>query len=201
MLGPSASSAKARVLFAVDGLEVKIWGLREDVEEGEGVVEESDASSSEEEEDEEEEEYSDVDSTEESESESSNECDSILESSTDLEATSSGSSDDSIIDEQPSSPPQSRSPSPVSFPSSSRSQSPLPDAPTPKPIAVPRPPPPPQTPSYASEQDALRSAELLLSRTLANACAEEDGLGMACELGLSFLSPYHPTSLIGPQNF
>ena len=179
VLGPSASSAKAKVIFAVDGLEVKMWGLREDGDGNEEVVE-GDVSC-------EEEEGSDFDSAEESESGSNNESDSILESGTDLEATSSGSSDsDSIIDEQPSPPPQSRSPSPDSLPSSSRSQSPLPDAPTPKPIAVPRPPPLPQSPSYASEQDALRSAELLLSRTLANACAEEGGLEIACELSLSY---------------
>ena len=31
VLGPSVSSAKARVMFAVDGLEVKVWGVRDDV--------------------------------------------------------------------------------------------------------------------------------------------------------------------------
>ena len=189
VLGPSASSAKSKVIFAVDGLEVKIWGSREDGEGSGKVAEESDVSSREDEEGEEEEGSDndrDVDdSVEESESGSNNESDSTLE---DLEATSSGSSDsDSIIDEQPSSPPpQSRSPSPDSSSSSSRSQSPLSDAPTPRPVTVSRPPPLPQTPSYASEQDALRSAEFLLSRTLANASAEDDGLQMACELGLSY---------------
>ena len=188
VLGPSASSAKSRVIFAVDGLEVKIWGSREDGEGNGKVAEESDVSSREDDEEKEEEgsdNDGDVDdSIEESESGSNNESDSTLE---DLEVTSSGSSDsDSIIDEQPSSPPpQSRSPSPDSS-SSSRSQSPLSDAPTPRPVTVSRPPPLPQTPSYASEQDALRSAEFLLSRTLANASAEDDGLQMACELGLSY---------------
>lgn len=37
LVGPSVGSAKAKVLFAVDGLEVKVWGEREgDVEEEEG---------------------------------------------------------------------------------------------------------------------------------------------------------------------
>ena len=188
MLGPSASSAKSKVIFAVDGLEVKIWGSREDGEGSGKVAEESDVSSREDEEGGEEGSDNDRDiddSIEESESGSNNESDSTLE---DLEDTSSGSSDsDSIIDEQPSSPPpQSRSPSPDSSSSSSRSQSPLSDAPTPRPVTVSRPPPLPQTPSYASEQDTLRSAEFLLSRTLANASAEDDGLQMACELGLSY---------------
>ena len=35
LVGPSVGSAKAKVVFAVDGLEVKVWGEREgDVEEG-----------------------------------------------------------------------------------------------------------------------------------------------------------------------
>ena len=48
LVGPSVGSAKAKVVFAVDGLEVKVWGEREggeedeDEEEGEEEEEEQD---------------------------------------------------------------------------------------------------------------------------------------------------------------
>ncbi|KAG2038292.1 hypothetical protein BDR03DRAFT_955085 [Suillus americanus] len=46
------------------------------------------------------------------------------------------------------------------------------------------PPPPPHIlpPTYAQELEALRTAERLLSRTLASACGENDGQGMASEM-------------------
>lgn len=206
VLGPSASSGKAKVVFAVDGLEVKLWGERDDSGSDmsaakDAVESESDDDDDDDSESEESDKVEDIDGEEssgeaESESESSDDdVDSVMESDTDLEGTTSETSTDSIIDDLPPSPPGSRSPSPASSLGLSRSPSPLSDAPTPKPhvpaISFPGLQPTLETPSYAAEQHALRAAELLLSRTLASACAEEDGQGMACELGnysrLSFL--------------
>lgn len=62
-------------------------------------------------------------------------------------------------------------------------------APSPPPSRTPSPsssPPPPLhllPPTYAQELEALRTAERLLSRTLASACGENDGQGMASEMG------------------
>ncbi|KAG2132073.1 hypothetical protein DEU56DRAFT_812957 [Suillus clintonianus] len=78
----------------------------------------------------------------------------------------SDSSDDSGDEEsdessQAPSPPPSRTPSPSSSP----------------------PPPPQLLPhTYAQELEAHRTAERLLSRTLASACGENDGQGMASEM-------------------
>ena len=232
MLGPSPSSSKARVMFAVDGLEVKVWGKREDA--GSGIADENEGDKTEGVEgkddgsdvDESESESSDDDteseaSTDENKSEFGSESESVL--SSDLE--SGLESSDSIMD---GSPPPSRSPSPSSRSSLSLSRSPSPEPHTPhqtqpqpaysklfsdsKSTSIPQPPPEPQpTPTpvppqmqppssqlqprpehdlqpttYASEQQALRTAERLLSRTLAAACAEDDGkgagMGMAAEL-------------------
>ena len=55
LVGPSVGTAKAKVVFAVDGLEVKVWGEREsEAEEGDGeeVGEESEEEGEEEEEEE-----------------------------------------------------------------------------------------------------------------------------------------------------
>lgn len=236
MLGSSPSSSKARVMFAVDGLEVKVWGKREDVgsiivdanegdktggvevKDDDGDGEESESQSSDEDAESEA-------SADESDSESGSESESVL--SSDLE--SGLESSDSIID---GSPPPSRSPSPSSRSSLSLSRSPSPSpephtlhqtqpqpahskldsdsksTPIPQPLPEPQPTPIPvppqlqppspqlqpqpeydlQTPTYASEQQALRTAERLLSRTLATACAEDDGkgagMGIAAELSL-----------------
>ena len=68
LVGPSVGSAKAKVVFAVDGLEVKVWGEREgDVEEGgeEGEEEEEDEEGEEEEDEDEDEEEQDEEQDEE----------------------------------------------------------------------------------------------------------------------------------------
>ncbi|KAG2361218.1 hypothetical protein BDR07DRAFT_1287709 [Suillus spraguei] len=76
----------------------------------------------------------------------------------DEETTSEAESDESS---QAPSPPPSRTPSPSSSPA---------------------PPPHLLPPTYAQELEALRTAERLLSRTLASACGENDGQGMASEM-------------------
>ena len=188
VFGPSASSAKSRVIFAVDGLEVKVWGQRDNAEDlGGGSADESEDSE-------------EGDDGGDSEGGSSDQLsDSGSESDSDLESAS-GSSTDSIIDDSSPSPPLSRSPSPASSSSSSRSRSPE-QEPEPKPPGPQPCPAPTRSPqilpenqiesetaiassSYASEQQAFRTAERLLSRTLATACAEEDGHGIASELGI-----------------
>lgn len=118
---------------------------------------------------------------EESESESEQESDEESEYYTDEAEESS--------DESPATPPRS---------DSSRSASPSPSEPD---TAL-----DPST-AFMEEQQALRTADRLLSRTLASACAESDG-GLSSELGTCrilclcglaahvFLSPYADTYLI-----
>jgi hypothetical protein len=199
-------------MFAVDGFEVKVWGKRDDVigssmvggvvdgvEKVENIEAEDDEEDEGGEENESDEEGTESDSSgDEDGSESGLESDSFACSTSDLEFGLE-SSTDSIID---GTPPPSRSPSPTSSLSLSRSSSPShlpePEPSTPqhshststppqsRPAELePEPIPEHQTPTYASEQAALRTAERLLSRTLANACAEEDGRSMAAELGSS----------------
>lgn len=191
MVGPSAASARARVVFAVDGLEVKIWGGRdstttshpENEADSEGTEEESEVGSSSSEASSE---SGDVES--ESGSDLGLDSDSILQS--DEESDSESSSADSIIDDTPPSPPASRSPSPDCPPECSPECSPglsPPSSPksTPQPpadlTAVDTPRPSQLDSSHADSQAAIRAAERLLSRTLACSCAEEGG-GMAAEL-------------------
>ena len=184
-------------MFAVDGLEVKVWGTRDDVVRSDIVNGDIHGKA-----DEEEEESEDNSATEETESKSSD----IDSESASGSGSCSGndlefgldSSTDSIIG---GTPPPSRSPSPSSSLSlSSRSPSPSPShlpeevLPTPQYPSEPLPKtagPEHQTATtYASEQQALRTAEQLLSRTLANTCAE-DGSGMASELGSSSPSRFY----------
>ena len=239
VVGSSVGAAKARVMLALDGLEVKLWGTRVDDDLAQGSV--SDVGES--------------DSDGETSSTSSSE-----------DEQDDGPSDSEH--EAASPPPCSRSPSPVSRPSSpltSVLNTPPPQAPfriaaSPKsdksppkiakpafkilsenspPSAPPRRRPlsvlgpvtqklgskplapasraqgenaPPRlrptesisaplarlslsskaaapTPSYDDEQQALRAADRLLSRTLANACAEDDG-GLSAELGKPLPHPF-----------
>ncbi|KAF9035381.1 hypothetical protein BDZ89DRAFT_1157784 [Hymenopellis radicata] len=67
MLGPSVGTAKARVLLAVDGLETKVWGERDDLPEEEEEEEEEEEDSDEEDEDDEHPPDSDSDSDSEPE--------------------------------------------------------------------------------------------------------------------------------------
>lgn len=176
-------AARARVVFIVDGLEVRPWGERdagpsvftgtrgEDVESAEDTDEESDEDDSGN--DETDEESDDDSEKEESESEGDN--------SDDAQSV--------YFSEDESEPPPSRTPSPSPLSSKDVSRPPSPSlchsAPTNSAgshISTQNTSPQPQT--YAEEQQTLRAAERLLSRTLANACAEEGG-GMSAELGAS----------------
>jgi hypothetical protein len=189
-------------MFAVDGLEVKVWGKRDDAikvnmgmvggdespkqaEMEDGIDDESDNCESEEDEGGSSEERTESEADDESDSES----ESVLASSSGSDLGSGlGSSGDSIIDRIP---PPSRSPSPQ--PSLDQTQLPDPTAPEYAPEVISQPPAKyqDQTQTYASEQEIFRTAERLLSRTLANACAEDDGkgmgkgTGMAAEIGMS----------------
>ncbi|KZT23199.1 hypothetical protein NEOLEDRAFT_1243363 [Neolentinus lepideus HHB14362 ss-1] len=168
VLGPSVTAAKARVLFVVDGLEVKLWEERVDLHPQNPDT--GDASENVEEND------SDAESSEQEDAEDESEGDSEYETASDSEETGSASE-----------PPLSRSPSPDADAASSPPSSPQPYkigplSESPKYRSSPAAKTPtlyrsaPQEQSYAEEQRQLRSAERLLSRTLANACAEEDGM-------------------------
>ncbi|KIP10574.1 hypothetical protein PHLGIDRAFT_22200 [Phlebiopsis gigantea 11061_1 CR5-6] len=134
VLGPSVGAAKARVMLALDGLEVKPWGTRGDDALAQGSVSD------------------------------------VGESDSDSESPSTSSLEDEQDDEQgdtedetgENAPPRLRLAESISAPFARLSLS-------------------PHTPSYDAEQQALRAADRLLSRTLANACAEEDG-GLSAEL-------------------
>src|SRR6267142_2512206 len=153
VLGPTIGAPKARVVLALEGLEVKIWGLREDID---GALLSPSGSTSEGDGDDDDDEGGDA-----------------VEAPPASEPPSSRSPSPSL--EEPSRPPSpaaARRPlrpslSPKSSPSSSCAS---------QPYLAPKP-----TRTYAEEQQTLRTAERLLSRTLANAYAE--GSGMAAELG------------------
>lgn len=146
------------MIVAIDGLEKKVWGLREgdidkairtgDVSEGgEDNAWETESNTNDEDED------------EQSDGEES-------EWSSEEEEQDTSGSDDAA------SPPPSRSPSPSS--SSDADSSPSTS--------------PPNVPktcfsSPAENPETIRAAERLLSRTLASACAEDDGQGLAAEMG------------------
>ena len=179
VLGPTIGAPKARVVLALEGLEVKVWGLREDID---GARPPSSDSASE----------------DEGEGDDNGGCSNDDGS----EVGDTGAADDDVDDDggdaggsQPASePPSSRSPSPSSEelsqppspvpagsirrplrPSLSPKSSPSSNC-TSQPHLAPKP-----ARTYAEEQQTLRAAERLLSRTLANAYAE--GGGMAAELG------------------
>jgi len=181
VLGPSIGMPRARVVLAMEGLEVKIWGERDDFEEAripsDGLYEDD-------------EDEDDCSSDDGSEGDASSR-------RGDVEAEEHVDNGDvgEDAEEPPSSPPASEPPS-------SRSQSPSsekPSHPSPPPATsirqplqlLPSPglsrpylvPPPART--RTEEQQVLRAAERLLARTLVNAHAEGDG--MAAELGAHML--------------
>ncbi|KAG1815887.1 hypothetical protein EV424DRAFT_1411319 [Suillus variegatus] len=161
VLGPTPGSAKCRVMVGVDALEAKVWGERDDRlgapagREGEEAEDDDEKSDNEDESD--------------SDSDSDSDCDGDTDSSECVNSDSSDSlCDEEVVSEteseefsQAPSPPPSRTPSPSS-------------SPPPQPYLLP--------PTYAQELEALRTAERLLSRTLASACGENDGQGMASEM-------------------
>jgi hypothetical protein len=179
VLGPTIGAPKARVILAIEGLEIKIWGEREDISEETLLSSEGG----------DDDDYSSDDGSE-AEDESTHE---------DHDADSTSDVGDGDAQESPSSPPASEPPSsrsPSPSPSSEESSRP------PSPILVPvpalessikRPLRPSLSPksrpylapkpacTHAERQQTLRAAERLLARTLLNACAEDGG--MAAELG------------------
>lgn len=249
VLGPSVGSAKARVVLAVDGLEVKAWEARSSED---SIVSAQECGDSEEDheschDDEDDEDDSESDSSEE-ESASDEEETQDDESSTPPPPSRSPSpsppASPSVSPGRPLSPPrtaraplaivpltdrpafkifQSSSPTtsentpPAGIPLSSKVTSPRPSlgtslpksnplapssrvlsenaAPAPrrslgggKPLAPLSPSQKPvlqqrttPAPTHAEEQQVLRAADRLLSRTLANACAEADG-GLTAEM-------------------
>lgn len=179
VLGPTIGAPKARVILALEGLEVKVWGTREEVEEArlssDAPREDDDAD----------------DCSSNDGSEASGDSHEEAEEDTSSDVT------DTEESPPPSEPPSSRSPSPLSeepsLPSSpapaissGASRRPLRPSLSPKsspsssasqPYLAPKP-----TQTHAEEQQTLRAAERLLARTLVNAYAESVGI-MAAELG------------------
>ncbi|KAG2053807.1 hypothetical protein BDR06DRAFT_1021289 [Suillus hirtellus] len=159
VLGPTPGSAKCRIMVGVNALEAKVWGERDDRldapagREGEEAEDDDEKS----------------DSEDESDSDSDSDCDSDTDSS---ECVNSDSSD-SLCDEEVASETESEEFSQAPSPPPSRTPSPS-SSPPPQPHLLP--------PTYAQELEALRTAERLLSRTLASACGENDGQGMASEM-------------------
>jgi hypothetical protein len=130
------------MILGIDGLETKVWGVRDDTKINTDV-DESDSEGA------------------ENESDDNEADDSEDEESDDNEGDVSGEDEEySDEDSREPSPPRSRSPTPISEPSS-----------------------PPTYQTYAERQQALHLAERLLARTLAAADAE--GSSMAAEMGTS----------------
>ncbi|KAI0078818.1 hypothetical protein K474DRAFT_1770791 [Panus rudis PR-1116 ss-1] len=169
VLGPSVGAAKARVIIVFDGLETKVWGIQGRA--NAWNIQENDPAPQDEEGDEDE------------------------DGEEDESGTTDGGNEDSESENEPSDseegsePPLSRSPSPChsdeGTPAPVESSQPfqiLRDSP---PRSLDKGPGPTlhqsEQPSYEEEQQNLRTADRLLSRTLASACAEDDG-GMSSEL-------------------
>lgn len=184
VLGPSIGAARARVMLVIDGLEVRMWGIRDDSSLPNLV--DNDASDN----DDDGEEFdnnSDGESfiDEEEGGDQSEQCDDEEASaSSDREGSASEEDDGSTQGSQSSGYDHctsgSASPSPPSSMHSVPASLPLSTLNNPEPIPA-RKPPTSFAASRTEEQAALRSAERLLSRTLADACAE-DGGGISCEL-------------------
>jgi hypothetical protein len=160
-LGPTVGTAKSRVIVGIDGLETKVWGLQEDSIPNKAT---RTRDVPDEENDGPLENVNDTDDEDEDEESPSEE--------------SGGSNEEEEEDASGSDcEPPSRSPSPAlssdsdSFPSTS-------------PLNIPEKSPLPRS----EDPETVRAAERLLSRTLASACAEDDGQGLAAELGMS--KPY-----------
>lgn len=197
VVGPSIGAARAKVAFVVDGLEVKSWSERQDAwPQGEPLDNNQAWRTS-----------ASGDSTGDKSDEESDDEDS--ENSEDEELADDGFvarepcsparwGESIYRDETPGcedEPPPSRSPSPspststVSSCARSRPTTPIehigpqevaPLCTTETRLNNAKPMPPPMR-SHAEEQGVLRSADRLLSRTLATACAEDDG-GLSSEL-------------------
>lgn len=233
VLGSSVGTARARILLTIDGLDVKVWGSRDQTREDD-EDEDGGESQSEEEDSEDEDTRSEDDESGSDESKSESETsDEDVSGSDDEESDMSEAESSALSSGPPPSrtpspePPAVRSlaPSPESLPSPLVPQTPLGAPPTPFFFAPPAPPPlssisaprkgtfadvptastshseakntppistspeelasnPASELSYAQEQQALRAAERLLSRTLMNAWVDGEG-DMSSELGAS----------------
>ncbi|KAH0839384.1 hypothetical protein J3R83DRAFT_82 [Lanmaoa asiatica] len=157
-LGPTVGTAKSRVFVGIDGLETKVWGLRDDNIPDKAIrmrdVSEGDDGDA-------------VESVYDTDDEVEDE-----QSEGDTSGCSSEDEDASVSDDN-ASPPLSRSPSPSSTLSSDSDS-----VPSTSPLNVPS-----KSPLLRTEDpETVRAAERLLSRTLASACAEDDGQGLASEM-------------------
>ncbi|KAH9065159.1 hypothetical protein EDB83DRAFT_2382173 [Lactarius deliciosus] len=205
VLGPTIGAPKARVVLVLEGLEVKIWGQHDDVEEarlpsaGPHEEGECDSDSSD---------HGDSDGESQASCNSDNDAD--KETGSDVADVDAGANSAKERSSPPAAPepPLSRTPSPLSDvlsqPSASApatttsrplrlslsSKSPTSSSAS-QPYLAPKP-----ARTHAEEQQILRAAERLLARTLVNANAEGGG-GMAVELGAAF--PHFPTSDTNPR--
>ncbi|KAL4067184.1 hypothetical protein V8B97DRAFT_2009570 [Scleroderma yunnanense] len=166
VLGPTVGAAKARVILAIDGFEVKVWGMRED-----GALDGPVGCDAEE---------SDKDEEGESDESSSEDGRSSGHSSP-LSRSPSPSLSTSSSLSSPASPPP-----PSSSSSSTSSSSEVPEVLN------------PHVHTTTTSQDPFHTAERLLSRTLASACADDtSGQGLASEM-----APTHTHILIrAPRRF
>ena len=180
VLGPTIGAPKARVVLALEGLEVKIWGQREGID-GAGLSTDSPSEGDDDDDD-----GDDGDRSSDNGSEAG---DDSTRGDINTKGEDDAESDGREAEESPpaSEPPSSRSPSP-SLVEPSQPSSPPPASSIKRPLRPSLSPPksspclgPKPTRTYAEEQQTLRAAERLLARTLANAYAE--GGGMAAELG------------------
>jgi len=164
VLGPTPGSSRSRIMVGVDALETRVWGERDDHS---GIPSEHAENQQGTDDDEEKcdsgESGSDYGNSD-TNSDEGDEC-------SNSDGDEPGSETESIEFSQAPSPPSSRTPSPTS-------SLPL--------------PPRPSSGSYAQELEALRTAERLLSRTLASSCGENDGQGMASEMRQYLASIFNP---------
>ena len=151
------------MIVGIDGLETKVWGSQEGDVLSTSVTRRAlpegngDENSSE----------SASDTSDEDEDE-----DEDTESGSEDSGDISEEEEDASVSDDGALPPPSRSPSPA--PSSDCDSSP-----STTPLTIPLKPSPPQ----AENPETIRAAERLLSRTLASACAEDEGQGLAAEMG------------------
>lgn len=172
LVGPSIGTAKSRVFFAVDRLETKIWGTRDDLPRTRPMqADESEESDAEEEERDSESEISEFDSENEGADDNGPD-DSDSESTSDQAEEESCTSTPSSPTSRPPTPPRPKHLSPNSHSTS-----------TPHPAESSE-----VLEEHILEQQRIRAAGHQLSRVLATADAE--GRGMQCELGLCFLLPF-----------
>jgi hypothetical protein len=190
VLGPTIGAPKARVILVLEGLEVKVWGEREDISEKALLSSEGGGD----------EDYSSDDGSEAEDDSTHEDHDAEEEDTDNTSDVGDGDAEESPSSPPASEPPPSRSPSP----SPESEESSRPPSPVPVPAlesSIRRPLRPSLSPkssqsgssasrpylapkparTHAEGQQALRAAERLLARTLVNAYAE--GGGMAAELG------------------